>query len=88
MDVDLEAVNEQVGTAIIDSMTSEIKKSSGDLADENGPVICGHILRIIKVIHCQGLGNINFFVILLITYILFPLFLFYRIAQLALKISH
>ena len=50
MDVDLEAVNEQVGTAIIDSVTSEIKRSTGDLADENGPVICGHILRIIKVV--------------------------------------
>ena len=49
MDIDLENVNEQVGTAIIDSATSEIKKTSGDLAKEDGPVICGHILRIIKV---------------------------------------
>ena len=49
MDIDLENVNEQVGTAIVDSATSEIKKTSGDLAKEDGPVICGHILRIIKV---------------------------------------
>ena len=55
MDIDLESVSAQVGTATIDSTSGEIKKSSGELSGQNANIVCQYIVRILKEsISCIG----------------------------------
>ena len=49
MDVDLEHVPSQMGTAVVDLATGNVIKSSGDLSGEDGQAQCQKLLQLMKV---------------------------------------
>jgi hypothetical protein len=51
MDVDLEQIPAQLGTAVLDAMQGEIIKATGDLKGDMGEIACKNIYRILQVLH-------------------------------------
>lgn len=53
MNVDLEHVPGQIGTAVVDLISGSIVQSSGDLSGDNGNLQCEKLYQMMKVFFSQ-----------------------------------